>query len=82
MLLGTVLITCVWLIAGRFRRYKWVFIHWSGPSVPMVKRGQWNSASHAMDQLLSKFGRYHMEMTSVRPAAPIVRSRTAIRRKF
>jgi hypothetical protein len=23
--------------SGRFRRYKWVFIHWSGPSVPMVR---------------------------------------------
>ena len=51
--------------SGRFRRTKWVFIHWSGPKVPMVKRGQWNSVSHAMDQLLSTYGRYHLEMTSV-----------------
>ena len=50
--------------SGRFRRTKWVFIHWSGPKVPMVKRGQWNSVSHGMDQLLSTFGRYHLEMTS------------------
>lgn len=51
--------------SGRFRRTKWVFIHWAGPDTPMVKRGQWNSVSHAMDQLLSTFGRYHVEMTSV-----------------
>ena len=51
--------------SGRFRRTKWVFLHWSGPRTPVVKRGQWNSVGDAMDKLLSSCGRYHLEMNSV-----------------
>ena len=42
-----------------------MFLHWSGPRTPVVKRGQWNSVGDAMDKLLSSCGRYHLEMNSV-----------------
>ena len=37
--------------SGAMRRNKWLFVHWTGPNVSMVKRGGWNSQKAAMQEL-------------------------------
>jgi len=46
---------------GKFRRTKFVFIHWSGPGVSAVKRGQHNA--HA-DEWDTKLGHQHVTISS------------------
>lgn len=41
--------------SGAFKRVKWVFVHWTGPKCPMVKRGKWNAEKSAIQELLSPY---------------------------
>jgi hypothetical protein len=47
--------------AGAFKRVKWLFLHWTGPSVSMVKRGKWNAEKDGMQELMRPFT---MDMTA------------------
>lgn len=41
--------------AGTFKRVKYLFWHWTGPKVTMVKRGKWNAEKDAMQELMRPF---------------------------
>jgi hypothetical protein len=46
---------------GKFRRTKFVFVHWSGPGVSAVKRGQFNAYANDWDTAL---GHQHVSIAS------------------
>lgn len=47
--------------AGAFKRVKYLFWHWTGPNVSMVKRGKWNAEKDGMQELMRPFT---MDMTA------------------
>eukprot|EP01043_Picozoa_sp_COSAG02_P003711 COSAG02_NODE_92_length_37588_cov_135.916242_38_plen_358_part_00 len=47
--------------AGAFKRVKFLFWHWTGPNVSMVKRGKWNAEKDGMQELMRPFT---MDMTA------------------
>jgi NADPH-dependent ferric siderophore reductase len=41
--------------AGAFKRVKHLFVHWTGPKVPIMKRGQWNAVKSDMQELMRPY---------------------------
>ena len=41
--------------SGKFKRVKWVFLHWNGPAVSMVKKGKWSAEKSGMQELMRPF---------------------------
>ena len=39
--------------SGKFRREKWIFVHWTGEKTPPVRRGRWNAAKSKLHEALS-----------------------------
>ena len=38
---------------GKFRREKWIFVHWTGEMTPPVRRGRWNAAKSKLHEALA-----------------------------